>query len=78
LNWNKSLRQFHRWLSIAFTVAVIINLLTMVQGVQAVWVGLLALLPLALLMLTGLYLFLLPYVARRRGAQRAGAREARS
>ena len=25
LNWNKWIRQTHRWLSIAFTVAVIVN-----------------------------------------------------
>ena len=38
----------------------------------AVWVGLLALLPLALLMLTGLYLFVLPYAAKWRNARDAG------
>jgi hypothetical protein len=78
LNWTRSLRQFHRWLSIAFTVAVIVNILAMMQGVQAVWVGLLALLPLVLLMLTGLYLFVLPYATRWRSEPRAGAREATS
>ena len=78
MNWNTSLRQFHRWLSIAFTVAVIVSIVATVQGVQAARVGLLALLPLVLLMLTGLYLLLLPYVARWRRGQRAGAREATS
>jgi len=34
-------------------------------------VGLLALLPLALLMLTGLYLFVLPYAAKWRNARDA-------
>jgi archaellum biogenesis protein FlaJ (TadC family) len=66
MNWNKSLRQIHRWLSIAFTVAVIINIIALLQDRQAVWVGLLALLPLVLLMLTGLYLFALPYTAKGR------------
>ena len=66
MNWNKSLRQIHRWLSIAFTVAVIINILALLQDKQAVWVGLLALLPLVLLMLTGLYLFARPYAAKWR------------
>jgi hypothetical protein len=61
LNWNTWVRQIHRWLSIAFTVAVIINTVALVQAQQAVWVGLLALLPLALLLLTGLYMFVLPY-----------------
>ena len=66
MNWKKSLRQFHRWLSIAFTVAVIVNIVAMMQEKQAVWVGLLALLPLVLLMLTGLYLFVLPHATRWR------------
>ena len=72
MNWNTWLRQIHRWLSIAFTVVVIVNIVALVQERQAVWVGLLALLPLILLMLTGLYLFVLPYAAKWRGEQRAG------
>jgi heme A synthase len=71
MNWNKWIRQVHRWLSIAFTVAVIVNIVAFVQEKQAVWVGLLALFPLVLLMLSGLYLFVLPYVARSRDAQRS-------
>jgi len=35
-------------------------------GEIALWVGLLTLLPLALLMLTGLYMFVLPYAAKWR------------
>jgi len=66
LNWNMSVRQIHRWLSIAFTLAVIVNIVALLQGVQAVWVGVLALLPLVLLILSGLYLFALPYAASRR------------
>jgi hypothetical protein len=69
LNWNTSIRQIHRWLSIAFTVAVIVNVVAMVQEKQAVWVGLLALFPLVLLLLTGLYMFVLPYAAKWRGAR---------
>jgi hypothetical protein len=69
LNWNISIRQIHRWLSIAFTVAVIVNVVAMVQEKQAVWVGLLALFPLVLLLLTGLYMFVLPYAAKWRGAR---------
>lgn len=72
MNWNTWVRQIHRWLSIAFTVAVIINIVALVQKEPAVWVGLLALLPLALLLLTGLYLFVLPYAAKWRSARGAG------
>jgi hypothetical protein len=70
LNWNKWLRQIHRWLSIAFSAAVIVYIIALVQQTSAVWVGLLALLPLALLLLTGLYLFVLPYVAKWRNGRR--------
>jgi heme A synthase len=71
LNWNTWVRQFHRWLSIAFTVAVIANIVALVQKEQAVWVGLLALLPLALLLFTGLYLFALPYASKWRSGRGA-------
>ena len=71
MNWNKWVRQTHRWLSIAFTVAVIVNIVAVVQGKYTSRVGLLALLPLALLLLTGLYLFALPYAAKWRSRRRA-------
>ena len=64
MNWNNLLRQAHRWLSIAFTLAVIVNVVALVRKEQAVWVGLLALFPLILLLLSGLYLFALPYAAK--------------
>jgi hypothetical protein len=60
------IRQTHRWLSIAFTLAVIANLVALMQKEQVLWVGLLALFPLILLLLTGLYLFALPYLAKGR------------
>jgi archaellum biogenesis protein FlaJ (TadC family) len=63
---NSNIRQIHRWLSIAFTVAVIVNVLAMGLEKQAFWIGLLALLPLILLLLTGLYLFALPYATKWR------------
>ena len=69
---NKWIRQIHRWLSTAFTVAVIVNVIAMGQEAPALWVGLLALFPLAVLLLTGLYLFALPYAARRRGERLGG------
>ena len=64
MNWNKWLRQTHRWLSIAFTVAVIVNIVAVVQGKYTSKVGLLAVFPLVLLLLTGLYLFVLPYATK--------------
>ena len=67
MNLNDWVRQIHRWLSIAFTVAVIVNLIALGRQESAVWIGLLALLPLVLLLLSGLYLFVLPYANRWRG-----------
>ena len=66
MKWNTWIRQIHRWPSIAFAVAVIVNVVALVQNEQAVWVGLLALPPLAVLLVTGLYLFVLPYAAKWR------------
>ena len=71
-NW---IRQTHRWVSIAFTVAVIVNVAALVPQAQAVWIGLLALAPLIFLMITGLYMFALPYLAKRRGGQPADSAE---
>jgi heme A synthase len=70
LNWNKWVRQSHRCLSIAFTVAVIVNIVAVVQKKYTFWVGLLALVPLALLLFTGLYLFVLPYATKWRSGRR--------
>ena len=66
MNWNKWIRQIHRWLSIAFTLAVILNLIFLMGKEQVIWVGLLALFPLILLLLSGLYLFALPYMGKGR------------
>jgi hypothetical protein len=62
---NIWIRQIHRWLSIAFTLAVIANIVALTMQVQATWIGLLAFVPLIPLLATGLYLFALPYVSRR-------------
>ena len=61
-NW---IRQLHRWLSIAFTLAVIANFVAMGLGSQAMWVGFVALIPLIPLLFTGLYLFAVPYIGRK-------------
>ncbi|WP_454714370.1 hypothetical protein [Caulobacter segnis] len=63
---NKLIRQTHRWLSIAFTAGVLGYIIVMTQGQPPYWVGLFALIPLILLLVSGLYLFVLPYVRRAR------------
>jgi hypothetical protein len=60
-----NIRSFHRWTSIVFTLTVIANFVAMGFGTPPAWITYSPLLPLALLMLTGLYLFALPYFARR-------------
>lgn len=60
-------RQGHRWLAIAFTLGVLAYIVAMRGGVQPpAWVGLLALVPLILLLVSGLYLFALPYFRKAR------------
>ena len=71
MNWNQWIRQIHRWLSIVFTLTVIANFVAMTQGQPPAWVTYSPLLPLAVLLLTGLYLFVLPYATKRRSARRA-------
>jgi hypothetical protein len=71
LNWSTWVRQTHRWLSIAFTLTVVANFVALAVGKgqqPAAWITYAPLLPLALLLFTGLYLFVLPYATRwRRG-----------
>ena len=68
--WNHWIRQTHRWLSIAFTVTVIANFVQigMGKGNPPNWITYSPLLPLAFLLFSGLYLFLLPYLPKRRSA----------
>jgi hypothetical protein len=71
MNWNKWIRQAHRWLAIAFTVTVIITFVALAQAEPVIWVSYVPLLPLALLLFSGLYLFALPYASRWRRGRRA-------
>ncbi|MBX3446110.1 MAG: hypothetical protein KF895_13180 [Parvibaculum sp.] len=69
MSWNKGIRQAHRWLSIVFTAAVIANFVAMgLVGEPPMWVVYSPLPPLFLMLVTGLYMFVLPYVAKGRGA----------
>jgi len=72
LNWSKWIRQVHRWLALIFTVVVAAIFIALGAGQQpAQWVYYLPLAPLALLMLTGLYMFVLPYAVRWRSGRQA-------
>jgi heme A synthase len=70
LNWNKWIRQTHRWVSVAFTVAVIVNGIAVAEKKYTNSLGLVAVFTLALQFFTGLYLFVLPYAVKWRSEQR--------
>lgn len=72
MSMNNVVRQTHRWLSIVFTLTVIANFVAMGLGQKQPipWVTYAPLLPLALLLLSGLYLFVLPYYTRARSGRR--------
>ena len=70
MNWNHWVRQIHRWLAIVFTVSVIVTFVALKQEKPLVWVSYVPLFPLALLAVTGLYLFVLPYAAKWRSGRR--------
>ena len=73
MNWNAWNRTIHRGASIVFTVTVIANFVALARGVPPAWVTYSPLPPLAVMLFTGLYLFALPYLVRRR-TRSAGAR----
>ena len=59
---NHWIRQSHRWLSIVFTLTVIANFAVRAQGEPPAWITYSPLPPLFLMLLSGLYLFALPYL----------------
>ncbi|MFN8443104.1 MAG: hypothetical protein U0175_20185 [Caldilineaceae bacterium] len=72
MNWNKWIRQSHRWLSVVFTLLVLVNIVVnvvpLLPASVTLGLGFVTLLPLFLLLFSGLYMFVLPYtVAKRRG-----------
>ena len=67
MSLSNSIRQSHRWLSVAFTAGFVINAIVAAMAIEPpFWVYLLALGPLFLLLPTGLYMFALPYLRRHR------------
>jgi hypothetical protein len=65
------IRQIHRWVAIIFTVTVIANFIALAQGTPAAWITYSPLAPLAFLLFTGLYMFVLPYAVKWRSGRRA-------
>lgn len=74
MNLPRFIRTFHRWTSIVFTLTVIANFVAIgfmgPAGVPPL-VTYSPLLPLFLLLFSGLFMFFHPYLARRRAAATA-------
>jgi hypothetical protein len=70
LRWNTWIRQGHRWIAIIFTLTVIANFVAMTVGQPPDWIVYSPLPPLFLLLFSGLYMFVLPYVTGERGGRR--------
>lgn len=70
MNWSKWVRQIHRWLSVVFTVTVIVTFFVLQTDTPPTWVSYLALPPLFLLMFTGWYMFALPHARKWRSGRR--------
>jgi hypothetical protein len=66
MNLSKFVRQAHRWVSIAFTATVVVNIILVASGKSVEWLYMLPLAPLLLLIPTGLYMFFQPYFRKPR------------
>ena len=72
MNWSSWIRQIHRWVSIVFVATVIANFVALARGGGAMpppWITYSPLPPLAFLVFTGLYLFVLPYAVKWRSGR---------
>ena len=63
--FSARIRQAHRWIAICFVSTVVANFAAMAFGKPPAWITYAPLLPLFLLMFSGVYLFALPYLSRR-------------
>jgi hypothetical protein len=63
---SKFIRQFHRWTSFVFVLTVIATTIALAQAEPIMWMSYVPLAPLALLAITGIYMFFLPYAAKWR------------
>lgn len=66
---NARIRQFHRWTALVFTVTTVITAVALALETAAEWISYVPLLPLALLLATGLTMYTQHYLGRRRTAK---------
>lgn len=64
MNLSNWVRQSHRWLGIILTLSIVANFVAMAFGPPPTAIVYAPLFPLALLLLSGLYMFWLPYTRR--------------
>lgn len=57
-------RQIHRWSGFVFSIAAIVNIVAVILQSNSQWLGLVAVVPLLVLLPTGIYMFARPYFAR--------------
>ena len=62
------IRQSHPWFGITLVALTVVNAIAFSLGYAVPWLYYLPMLPLFLSMLSGLYMFFLPYSRRSRGA----------
>lgn len=67
MGWSYWIRQLHRWLSILFTLTVVANFVALWAGYAPPVLVYAPLPPLFLMLITGLYMFFLPYARRSKG-----------
>lgn len=72
MSTDSFIRQFHRWVSAAFVVVVLITWITLAKK-GPVWVSYTPLFPLALLAISGIYMFFRPYFGKSRAPRGAAA-----
>jgi len=75
MNWSLRIRQFHRWMSAALALAVVATSVALAQKEPVMWMSYVPLAPLALLFLSGAYLFALPHLPRRSARHGASPEE---
>lgn len=65
------IRSSHRWLGMILTLSILANFGAMAFGEPPLWLVYFPLAPLTLLVITGVYLFVLPYALARRSLEDA-------
>jgi len=66
---SRFIRKFHRWMSVLFVLSVVATAIALAQPAPIAWMAYVPLAPLALLALSGIYLFVLPYLSKRRAGE---------